>query len=289
MGSDFIVTKYWFATLVLAIVLSSPGCSALQPPDANGPRGNLAPYPIVLTNEREDVRDRRLAWRQLSQRYSLPTNISPNLDPLTATIKSLPDNTRTPILLPKVGTGPTQTEEETRESLRRFIVEWRRLIGADPSQLSLVERTDESSGIKLARYEQRPFRYPLRGGFGNLIIRFRADRQVLELSSNCIPNTARLQASLSTLTPKVTSEDASSHVKGQSTTIVNPAGQQQNFTLPSDSAVEVRQLVVYALPSKDQQNVLEVRLAWEIAVTNAPIKTIYLDAIADQVIAVSQA
>jgi hypothetical protein len=288
MCSDFIVTKYWLATLVLAIVLSSSACGALQPPDANGPRGNLAPYPIVLTNEREDVRDRRLAWRQLSQRYGLPNNISPSLDPLTATITSLPDNTRTPVLLPKVGIGPTQTEEETRESLRRFIVEWRRLIGADPSQMSLVERTDEPSGIKLARYEQRPFRYPLRGGFGNLIIKFRADRQVLELSSNCIPNTDRLQASLSALTPKVTSEDAASHVKAQST-IVNPAGQQQNFTLPSDSVVEVRQLVVYALPSKDQQNVLEVRLAWEIAVTNAPIKTIYLDAVADQVIAVSQA
>src|SRR5258705_2923176 len=237
MCSDFIVTKFWLATLVLAIVLSSPGCGALQPPDVNGPKGNLAPYPIVLTNEREDVRDRRLAWRQLSQRYSLPNNISPTLDPLTGTIKSLPENTRTPILLPKVGTGPTQTEEETRESLRRFLVEWRRLIGADPGQLSLVERTDEPSGIKLARYEQRPFRYPLRGGFGNLIIRFCADRQVLELSSTFYSHYDRLQASLSALTPKANPQDASSHVKGQSTTIGNPAGQQQNLTLPSDSAV----------------------------------------------------
>jgi hypothetical protein len=187
------------------------------------------------------------------------------------------------VFLPKVGAGPNFTEEELREALRRFIVDWRVLIGADPVQLSLVERTDEKNGDKLARYEQRPFRYPLRGGFGNLVIRFASNLRVLDLSSNCLPNAERLQTSLASISPKVTAEDALNHIKSGSITLTDAAGKQQTFTLEANTSVTVRQLVVYALPN--QNNALELHLAWEIDTPNSSFKTVYLDAVDDRVIA----
>jgi hypothetical protein len=227
------------------------------------------------------------AWYQLSQRYGLPGKTEANLQPYTATLESLPANLPAPIYLPKVGSQTSPTEEEMRESLRRFIVEWQRLIGSDPNQLSLVERIDDPSGVHIARYEQRPFRYPLRGGFGHLEIRFRSNGQLVGFSSNCIPNADRLQATLSGLTPKVTAEQALNHLKTQPVTFANATGQQQSVSLPANAVVEAKQLVVYAQPSKDPSSGLEIRLAWEIDVTNGPISKVYLDAISDEIIATS--
>jgi hypothetical protein len=221
-----------------------------------------------------------LAWYQLSQHYGLTGKSEANLNPYTATIQSLPTNLPMAITLPKVGTDAEQTEEQTRESLRRFINEWQRLIGAEPEELSLVERKDDPSGIKLARYEQRPFRYPLRGDFGNLTIRFRNNGQIIDLSSNCLPNADRLQATLNTVTPQVSGEDAAKNIKSQPI----PISGQQTVTLPANAVAEPRQLVVYALPSPGQTSGLELHLAWEISVTNGPIKTVYLDAVSSQII-----
>ena len=132
----------------------------------------------------------------------------------------------------------------------------------------------------MARYEQRPFRYPLRGDFGSLTIRFRSDWQLVGLSSNCIPNADRLQGTLNTLTPKVTAEQAVSHIKTQPVTTG-----QQPLSLPANATVEARQLVVYAQPAKDPPSGLTIRLAWEIDVTGGPIHKVYLDALSDEIIA----
>jgi len=263
--------------VVLAWLLTS--CAALQPPNANGPTSNAPLYPI-LVNDPAQQESATLAWQQLSQRYGLQQNNGADLNPLLGTIKSLPNNSTGAVYLPKVGDNPVQSEEEIRESLRRFIVDVQGLIGADPADLSLAERTDGPSGVKTARYEQRPFRYPLRGDFGNLTIRFQSDRRVLNITSTCLPNTDRLQAALANLTPKVTQENAPSLIKGHTIT----AG-TQTYTIGDNTPVEVRQMVAYIKVSPDQQNV-ELHLAWEIDVTNGPIKTIYLDAISEQVIAV---
>jgi hypothetical protein len=265
-------------TLLIA-ALSLNACAALQPPDANGPRSNTPPYPVVVNDQsRQD--GATLAWQQLSQRYGLAQNSTADINPLLGTLNSLPNSTGS-IYLPKVGDNPVPTEEETRESLRRFIVDIQNLVGASPADLSLVERIDEPSGAKIARYQQRPFRYPLRGDFGNLSIRFQSDRRVLDISSTCLPNTDRLQAALSNLNPKVTPETAPSLIRGHPLTVGS-----RTFTLPETTPVEVRQLVAYVMLSPDKQTV-ELHLAWEIDVTNGSIKTIYLDAISEQVIAVA--
>ena len=283
--SDSFIARGLILILALSALLMSGACAAFQPTDANGPVSNAPLYPIGLSDVGTRLEEASVAWYQLSQRYGLPGKTEANLHPYTATLESLPANLPAPIYLPKVGSETNPTEEETRESLRRFIVEWQRLIGAEPNQLSLVERTDEPSGVKVARYEQRPFRYPLRGGFGNLIIRFRNDRQLVGLSSNCLPHAERLQATLAGLDPQVTAQEAAERVKSQPINVGAAAGQQQTVTLPPNAVVEPRQLVVYALPSAGQGGGLELHLAWEINVTNGPITTVYFDAITNQVIA----
>ena len=270
------ITRGLILTVALIALLFAGACAAFQPIDANGPTANARQYPIGLSDVGPRLEEASVAWYQLSQRYGLPGKTEANLDPYTATLESLPANLPAPIYLPKVGSETNPTEEETRESLRRFIVEWQRLIGAEPNQLSLVERTDEPSGVKVARYEQRPFRYPLRGGYGTLVIRFRSNGQLIGFSSNCIPNAEQIQAALNGLTPKFTGEQAVDHVKNLPT-----------LSLPASATVEARQLVVYAQPSKDPSSGLQIRLAWEIEVTNGPIKQVYLDAISDEIIATS--
>src|SRR5688572_2630706 len=156
----------YYIGVTLLVAIWAGGCSTLQPPDPNGPRSTAPAYPIAVADEANKQEEALIAWRQLAPRYGGSDQATISLDPFTATIKAVPTNLKNPILLPKVGAEATHTEEETRESLRRFINEWRALLGVEPAHLSLIERIDEPSGIKLARYEQRPFRYALRGGFG---------------------------------------------------------------------------------------------------------------------------
>src|SRR5215510_6418073 len=152
-----------FLTLVISLALLSGACAAFRPADAGGPHADVRLYPVALVDPASRLEEASLAWYQISQRHGLPLESTANLDPHTATLQSLPAELAKSIQLPRLGTEPEQTEEQTRESLRRFIAEWQRLIGARPEELALIERTDESATSKLARYEQRPFRYPLRG------------------------------------------------------------------------------------------------------------------------------
>lgn len=287
MFSQTAFMKQLAALFVITIALATGACAALQPVDATGPRANTPVYPIMLTDSAARLEQASVAWLQMSQRYGAMMQNNAKLNPYTGTVMNLPAE-RGPIVLPKVGTDAAPTEEQTRESLRRFIAEWHELIGADANDLSLVERTDQSNGIKVARYEQKPFRYPLRGGYGNLVIQFSPDREVKDVSSTCIPNTERLQPALNGLAPKINAAQAVEHVKSKPFDAPNVNGVgQQTFTLPANATVSAPQLVIYAQPAPDQSNGLQLRLAWEIQVTNGPVKTVYLDAISDQVIAVA--
>ncbi len=273
------IRKFLALTLAFATLLITSACAAFQPTDPNGPRSDAPEYPIGLSDVGTRLEEASLAWYQLSERYGVSGKTGANLHPYTGTLESLPANLPASIHLPKIGDPEKPpTEADTREALRRFIVEWQRLIGAEPNELSLVERTDEPTGIKVARYEQRPFRYPLRGGFGNLIIRFRSDGQIVGLSSNCIPNAERLQTALGNVTPEVTREQAVAQVRNR-----------QN--LAATAVVEPQQLVVYAQPAKPTQGAasggLEMRLAWEINVTNGSAPKVYVDAVSNEIIATS--
>lgn len=283
MFSPVASTRISIFICLAAITLVATSCAAFRPADVNGPESDLTPYPILLESDRERENNAMVAWKQMAQHFGLSDQLTPEIQPGTATLKNLPANASGAIVLPRVGVGPLESEDEFRESLRRFIAEWRTLIGAEPEQLSLVERTDLPSGEKTARYEQHPFRYPLRGDFGRLVIRFRSDRRVTAISSTCLTDVDRLQSQLADQTPKITSEEAAEHVKGQSLAI--SGGSQKDVSIPSTAVVEVRQLVAYVKEQMNSKTALEVHLAWEIDLSNAPIKTVYLDAITDEIIA----
>ena len=188
------IHKVRLTILLLLSALALSSCAALQPLSATGPRGNEPAYPILLLEDSHRREAMIVALNRLSQRSgnSSAIEVQPQLQPITATILSLPPRASGNFFLPKVGGSAVMNEEETRESLRRFINQSQELIGADPSDLSLVERIDQPDGTKLANYEQRPFRYPIRGSYGKLQIRFLSDRRIVDLTSTCIPDADRI-------------------------------------------------------------------------------------------------
>lgn len=266
------------ALLLLTFVYS--GCAPLQPPSADAPRGEAA-YPFVIS---EDPERRHVALAAASQLFQPATTEPPALQTVTATIRNLPPGFN--LYLPKLGTQAVMTEEETRESLRRFLREWSGLIGADPTRLSLVERIDAQDGSKIANYEQRPFRYPIRGPYGKVHVRFATDRRVLSLSSTSIPDAERLQPAIASMSPKLTAEDAVARIRGKGVTYQNENGTQSSLQVSTANEVNARDLVLYVLPSPTNANALEFHLAWEVEVGGTTGRKVYVDAITGDVVAV---
>ena len=263
----------------LVLLLLALGCSScgLQPPTTDTPRGEAA-YPFVIT---EDPERRQVALAAANQLFQQATANGPALQPVTATIRSLPPGFN--LFLPKLGTQPVMTEEETRESLRRFLRDWSGLIGADPTRLSLVERVDAADGSKVANYEHRPFRYPIRGPYGKVHIRFAADRRVLGLSSTSIPDAERLQPAIAAMVPKLTAEDATARVR-KGVTYQNEVGTQSSLQVSAENEVTARDLVLYVLPSRANPNALEFHLSWEVEVGGG--RKVYVDALTGDIVAV---
>lgn len=266
------------------LVLSS--CAVLQPPNVTGPRpANDSLYPILLTEDADRTEATIAALHRLAQLSGKPNGIEPQLQPVTGTILSLPAKASGNLYLPKLGSGTVMTEEETRESLRRFIREWQELIGSDPAKLSLVERIDQPDGTKVANYEQRPFRYPIRGNYGKLQIVFTNDRHVINLTSTCVPDADRLQAAFSALNVRPKAEDAVQQLRDKGLVYSNAQGTQTTWIVPPSSNINVRTMTVYLLPAAERADVLELHLAWEMELSNAPVKLAYVDAISGKVLA----
>ena len=270
--------------ILFAAALAFGGCAAMQPPSATGPRGTDQVYPILLTEDSHRTESVAAALNRLKQQ-SGSASIDAHLQPVTATILSLPARVNTSLYLPKIGVDPEMNEEESRESLRRFIKEWQELIGADPSKLSLVERLDQPDGTKLANYEQRPFRYPIRGNYGKLEIHFAADRHVLNLTSTCIPDADRMQITLSALSVRLKAEDAAQKLRENGVTYTDAKGNRSSFSLPAAGKTNPRGLVTYILAANGHPNALEFHLAWEMELTNAPVKIAYVDAVNGEIVA----
>ncbi len=268
-----------FLIFVTAGAMSA--CAIMKPAEVSGPRAGGPPYPVILTEQSQRRESSVIAFKRINPHEGDPS--AAYLQPVTATVKSLPGNLATPLYLPKIGSGTEMNEEETRESLRRFISDWRTLIGADPATLSLVERIDQKDGTKVAKYEQRPFRYPLRGDYGKLEIHFTPDRRLLDVSSSCIPDAERLQAALAAVVPHANSEDMITRLRAKGITYTDSAGKQQHYQLSANSEITTSELVIYALPTG--ANTLEFHLAWEVALKNAPVSYVYIDAIEDEIIA----
>ncbi len=268
---------------VVFIGLLIAACAPLQPPNATGPRGNEAPYPVLLADDNHRKEATIAAINHLLNSDNA-TATPPALQPITATVESLPANSSAVLYLPKVGANPVMNEEETREALRRFIKDWQGPIGADPAKLSLVERVDQPDGSKLARYEQRAFRYPIRGNYGKLEIRFTPERRVLNIVSTCIPDADKIQTALAAVPVKLKPEDAVKQLATSDIQYSNASGAKITFRPTANNKLEPQELVTYIAPADGPASALTFRIAWEIGVSNAPIRFAYLDAAGGQVI-----
>ncbi len=307
--------KIMFVTALALCICACAGTT--RPPDAAGPRPNEPPYPVLLTASEDRSAASLAAWSALTKAQGITNANAPELDSITGTISKLPAlPSGSSLYLPKVGIAMPMSEEETRESLRRFIESETRLIGATPQQLSLVDRADTNSNTKTARYEQRPFRYRLRAGYGVLQIEFAPDGRLLQLSSTCIPEIENLQRAGTGLRPRYTAEEVAKKLVGRSFALTNGAvsnnlnintngnvnmnsnatmnsnanestgANQPAFTIAASDEVQVRELVVYPRPRTTEPRALEFHLAWEIRVARGAEKyIIYLDAITDEFIA----
>jgi hypothetical protein len=152
--------------------------------------------------------------------------------------------------------------------------------------LSLVERKDETDGTRRARYQQQPFPYPLRAGFGALEIAFTDDRRVLSLSSTAIPDTERLSRALALLRPQqLTADQAIERVRGRAFTFPGTSS-AQTYTVAPDDPIVPRELVVYPVRPANDPSALELHVAWELTVGKGSTPyLVYLDALRGEIIA----
>lgn len=270
-----------FACAALAAL--NAGCAAAsRGVDPTRPRAG-ALYPVALSASEDRGRAARDAWARLLADQGIASQTPPELRPVTATLAALPSPSGAPLRLPSVGgeDGKAPTEEETRESLRRFLASAATPLGALPSELSLVSYEDAGVGLKRAIYQQNPFEYPLRGGYGRVEITFTPDRRVTSLSSTAIPDAERLRRALAAAPQdRITAEKAAASLAGRTLTYADASGNTQTRTVAAQGETSVRELVVYPLQAEDDPSTLELHLAWEIAVGGGDgTLRVYIDAV----------
>lgn len=281
--------RLWLS--VVPILFCCACAATTPPPDPSAPRANEPRYPVAFVESAERRQATLTAWERLLAEQGITNAPAPELQPVTASLRSLPALPNAALYLPKIGDPASKDkqgwEEATTEALRRFVNSNARLFGAEAQQLSLVLLTDAADGTKKAKYQQRPFNsYPLANGFGELEITFTNDRRILQITSTCIPDIEQLRRAGAGIRPRYTADEVSRRLNGRAIADTNAAGNPQPFTIQASDTLTVRQLVIYPTLRSDQTAVLDFHLAWEIIVNREPKRAVYLDAITDEILAV---
>jgi hypothetical protein len=269
--------------VIFIVVLLLPGCAGRRATESGAPRSSGPLYPLLYQPGGDRFPQVQAAWMSLARSSGAANAPLPELQPVTATIRSLPAAVAGNLRLPQVGAGIQMTDEEIRESLRRFLSATQPLVGAQPQQLTLVETTAISATANRALYEQKLFRYPIRNGYGIVRIGFTPDRRVIEFTSTCLPTLEAVQRPLASVQTTITPDQAAKVVSSQPVLIPGPNG-PQSFTVNPGDSIDVRQLVLYPTPPPQQSDILLVHLAWEIFVGKNAQHTVYLDAVNGQIL-----
>lgn len=267
--------------------------SAARPAGAERPRGSEPPRFATLAASDERRTAALANWKAVVGEQAAEASPAPDLRPVTATLASLPAGLRDFPRLPLVVAGDAQnrTEEETRESLRRFLATAAPLLGIDLKHVSLVEVSDAAAapGSRRALYRQNPFAYPLRNGYGAVEVTFTPDLRVVGLSSTAVPDAERLGRTLAAVPKTVTAAQAAAALANRAVNYTDRAGAQQTRTLAQPDPAAARQLVVFPL-RRDAADpaALELHVAWEVAAdnTDAPL-LVYVDAATGEVLGAS--
>lgn len=281
--------------LLFAATLTLGACaSAARPAGAERPRGNEPPKFAVLAASDERRAAALANWKSVVGEQAAGASPAPDLRPVTATLSALPaglrDFPRLPLVVAEAGKKPT--EEEMRESLRRFLTSAAPLLGIDLKHLSLVsvlDQPDAGADAKSAIYFQNPFPYPLRNGYGVVAVAFTPDLRVVKLFSSAIPDGERLARTLAAVPKNITAAQAAARLNNRAVTYTDASGAQQTRTVNQLDATAARQLVVYPLSRGNADAaVLEFHVAWEVAAdnSNAPL-LVYVDAASGEVLGAS--
>lgn len=268
-------------SLFTAALMLGACASAARPAGAERPRGSEPPRFAVLA-ENEERRAAALAnWKTVVGEQAAVASPTPDLRPVTATLASLPAGLRDFPRLPLVVAGDPQnrTEEETRESLRRFLATAAPLLGIELQHVSLVEVSEAAAvpGARRAVYRQNPFAYPLRNGYGSIEVTFTPDLRVVGLNSTAVPDAERLGRTLATVPKTITAAQAAAALNNRIVTYNDRSGAQQTRTLAQPDPTAARQLVVFPV-RRDAADAaaLELHVAWEV-VADASL-LVYVDA-----------
>lgn len=278
---------------LLALLLASCG-AATKPPETGRPRGGGPPYPVVLTASDERRQGALAAWTAIAGTQGGPAP-APELRPVTATLAALPAGLPASLRLPKVVINEEEklSEEEIRESLRRFISTAGPLLGVSTGDLSLVgvEEVAGAAGRMRALYRQTRFPHPLRNGYGDVEVTFTVpDLVVTGLSSTAVPDSERLRRALSAVTQQLTAQKAADSLANRAVVYQGRGGAQQTHTVAPAEQVAARQLVIFPVPSTADPARLELRLAWELSAgsTAAPL-LVYVDAVTGEQLGAAEA
>ncbi|HZT61472.1 MAG TPA: hypothetical protein VFA21_22895 [Pyrinomonadaceae bacterium] len=285
-------------------------CAAMTKPAGAGAPG-AASGPKFATLEASDERRKAAlaSWKEITGQ-PLTTTVAttaatavptPELLPVTATVKSLPANLPTPPRMPLVtindkGARKTnsdraakRTDEQTRESLRRFMASAEPLVGVGLGELSLVEITDAPGGARTAHYVQNSFPYPLRNGYGEVLVTFTPDLSVTALSSTAIPDAEDIRRTVAAVTQTVAADKAAASLANSTITYTDSAGNRQTRNITQADALTSRALVLFPVRRDADPQTLELHVAWEIAAGGpASPLYVYVDAATGQQIGASQ-
>jgi hypothetical protein len=271
--------------VLITLAFMFGACASMaRPAGAERPRASEPPRFAVLAASDERRTAALANWKAVVGEQAANASPTPELRPVTATLSALPTGLRDLPRLPLVvaGDAKNRTEEETRESLRRFLSTAAPLLGIDLKHVSLVEVSDAAAGAgsRRALYQQNPFAYPLRNGYGSVEVTFTPDLRVVGLSSTAIPDAERLGHTLATVPKAITAAQAAAALANRAVTYNDRAGTQQTRTLSQPDPTAARQLVVFPL-RRDTADpaTLELHVAWEVAAgsTDAPL-LVYVDA-----------
>jgi hypothetical protein len=270
--------------LLAASSLAQGACASMsKTASPEQPRANEPPRFAVLAANDERQKAALATWETVVGRQAAAAGPAPELRPVTATLAGLPagiqDYPRLPLVV--IEDEKSQSEEETREALRRFLSTAAPLLGVELKQLSLQEISDTPAGggARRAIYQQNPFPYPLRNGYGLVEVTFTPDRRVVGLSSTAVPEAATLVRALASVAKTLTAEQAAATLANRPVTYKDPGGAQQTRTLTQPEPGSARQLVVFPVRRDADPTRLELHVAWEVEAggPGAPL-LVYVDA-----------
>jgi hypothetical protein len=253
-------------------VLFVVGCE-LSPKLPNSVKQN---YPVVIEDSQQRREKAEREWRRMLDFYKV-AQAPPDLYPIIYTPRSLV-NVSGGIKIMAAAPEPGTETLAQREAVKRFIDQWRDLVGADPLTISLVAGTDAGDAHRLT-YRQANYAFPIIGNFGEMTAIISRDGRLLQFDDHFIPIVELPQK------PAIDREEAARRVVGRTFTYSDIAGRQQQVRVDNPAEIKVRRVVVAPVEKSDR---IEVHLAWEIVAGTSLSWTVYIDAMTGEEISAVQ-